>query len=84
MNKKSQASFFVYFMIGILFFLLGLAFAPALIHTTGEVRTNLNCSNSSISNQDKAVCYQIDTFTPLFVAVMFGFGGIILTRIMRG
>jgi len=80
-NKYGMVAI-VYFMIGVLFFLLGLALAPALVDTTGEVRTDLDCSNSSISNQDKAVCYQVDTFPPLFVGLLFGFGGIILTRLM--
>lgn len=81
MNKKGSTSI-VYFMIGVLFFLLGLALAPALSHTTSEAQTQLDCSNSSISNQDKAICYQVDTFNPLWIGVLFGLGGLILTRIM--
>jgi len=82
MKNKYGMVAIVYFMIGVLFFLLGLALAPSLVDTVGEVRTDINCTNSSISNQDKAVCYQVDTFPPLFVGLLFGFGGIILTRLM--
>lgn len=82
MNKKGSPAF-VYFMIGILLFLLGLALAPALTTTSSEAQTQLDCTNSSISNQDKAVCYQMDTFSPLWIGVLFGLGGIILTRLME-
>jgi len=82
MKNKYGMVAIVYFMMGVLFFLLGLALAPSLVDTVGKVRTDINCTNSSISNQDKAVCYQVDTFPPLFVGLLFGFGGIILTRLM--
>jgi hypothetical protein len=85
MNKKGSPSF-VYFMISILFFLLGLVLAPALneVIQGDDVRnsTQLDCSNESISNQNKAICYQVDTFPPLLIGILFGFGGLILTRIM--
>ena len=81
MNKVGS-SVLVYFMIGILLFLLGLALTPALTQTSGEAQTNLDCSNESISNQDNAVCYQLDTFSPLYIGVLFGLVGIILARIM--
>jgi len=92
MNKKGVAAFY-YFMIGILFFLLGLALAPALITTTDETTNysgnstytqNLDCSNSSISNQDKSVCYQLDSIPAVYVGIIFGFGGIIILRLMGG
>jgi hypothetical protein len=81
MNKRGSA-FFVYFMLGIVFFLLGLALAPALTQTTGEAQTELDCSNESISNQNKAVCYQTDSMAPLFIGAIFGFAGIILGRLL--
>jgi hypothetical protein len=85
MNKKGQVAF-VYFMIGILFFLLGLVLAPALneVIQGDDVRnsTELDCSNSSISNQNKAICYQVDTFTPLLIGLLFGFVGIIFGRLI--
>lgn len=82
MRGKQGTATIVYFMIGVLFFVLGLALAPALKDTTGESRDELDCSNSSISNQDKGVCYQLDTFTPLYIGLLFGFASIILIRIM--
>jgi hypothetical protein len=83
MDGKGSAAF-VYFMIGILFFVLALALAPSLTDTTNQARNsdNLDCSNSSISNQDKSVCYQVDSMPPLYLAFIFGLGGIILTRLL--
>lgn len=84
-NKKGVAAFF-YFMIGVLFFVLGMALAPALTKTTDESRSTsqLNCSNNSISNQDKSVCYQLDAIPPVYVGIIFGFAGIIITRLLGG
>lgn len=81
MNKRGSTAL-VYLMMGIIFFLLGLALSPALVDTTEESRDDLDCSNSSISNQDKAICYQIDTFNPLWIGFMFGLAGIILGRLI--
>lgn len=81
MNNKG-AAVLVYFMLGVVFFILGMALAPALTQTTGEGRTQLDCSNSSISNQDKAVCTQLDSIPPFFVGLVFGLAGIIIGRII--
>ena len=81
MNKTGSV-FFVYFMLGIVFFLLGLALAPALTQTSGEVQEELDCTNESISNQNKAICYQTDSMPPLYIGVIFGFGGLILGRLL--
>ncbi len=81
MNNKGVAAFY-YFMMAILFFWLGLALAPALTDTTNEAQNELDCSNSSISNQDKSVCYQVDSISPIYIAVIFGLGGILFTRLI--
>ena len=46
MNKKGSLAI-VYFMIGVVFFFLGMALAPALVDTSGEAYDNLNCTNST-------------------------------------
>jgi len=85
MNRKGTLAF-VYFMVGVLFFLLGLALTPVLnevIHGDNVMGVNgLDCSNESISNQNKAVCYMLDSFSPLVIGLLFGFGGIILARMV--
>ena len=80
MNKKGSA-FFVYMMMGVLFFVLGMALAPALTDTSNEARTELNCSITNDSNY-KAVCYQIDSMSPFYVGILFSLGGLILARIV--
>lgn len=81
MNKKGSTVFFL-LMLGIIFFLLALALAPSLVQTSNEARTQLDCTNVSISNQDKANCYQIDSIPPMYVGLIFGLGGLILARLL--
>ncbi len=80
-NKRGVVAFYL-FMIGVVFFLLGMALAPVLTDSMGEVRTDLDCGNTSISNMDRILCYQVDSISPLFIGVIFGFAGIILGRIL--
>ena len=82
MNKRGS-TLFIMLSLGTLFFFLGLALAPALNEAIQESRNTveLNCSNTTISNQDRAVCTQIDMFTPLFTGVIFGLAGILLGRV---
>ena len=83
MNNKGSVPLYL-FMIGIVFFLLALALAPALAETINgdEVRgtDGLNCSSALIDNDDKAVCYQLDTLTPLYVGIILGLGGLLFMR----
>lgn len=79
-NKHAQANVFVYLMLGITFFILGLALTPALTDVTNEATSSvqLNCSNVSISDQNKAVCDSIDIQPFLFIGTVFGLAGLIL------
>lgn len=85
MNKKGMMALYL-FMVGIVFFWLGLVLAPALneVIQGNDVMnsTQLDCSNESISNQNKAICYQVDTIPPVFIGIIFGFAGIIITRLI--
>jgi len=79
MNKRGTSVFFL-LMMGIVFFVLGLALTPALTEVTGESMSSseLNCSNTSISDQDKAVCSSIDIQPFLFMGTIFGLAGILI------
>jgi len=80
-NKKAQGNVFVLLMIGIVFFVLGLALTPALTDITTEATstTQLNCSNSSsLTDQDQAVCTSLDIQPFLFMGTIFGLAGILL------
>jgi len=83
MNKRGFAVFFS-LMIGVLFFILGLALAPSISKAAGESMSTseLNCSNDSISQQDKAVCTQIDLMTFLYTGFIFGLAGFVLASIV--
>ena len=81
MNKKGL-TFFYLFMVGVVCFFLGLALAYPLTESTGESMDELDCSNVSISNQDKAVCYQMDSIAPFFIAIIFGCAGVLLSRMV--
>ena len=82
MNKKGFTMLYA-LMMGVLCFILGLALAPALSDTTASVMSGsqLNCANATISNQDKAVCTQVDLYLPLFTALLFGIAGFIIAGI---
>ncbi len=81
-NKKAQGNVFVYLMIGIVFFVLGLALTPALtdVATEATSTSQLNCTNtSSLTDQNKAVCTSIDIQPFLFMGTIFGLAGLLLT-----
>ena len=79
-NKKAQANLFFLLMIGIVFFVLGLALTPAVKDVVGEAMSSsqLDCSNSSISDQNKAVCTSIDIQTFLYIGTIFGLAGLVI------
>ena len=83
MNKKGTTLFFT-LMMGIVFFLLGLALTPVISEITAEATSTsqLNCSNASISDQDQAVCTSLDIQQFLFIGTIFGLAGILLTRMI--
>ena len=79
MDKNGFVVFWA-FMIGTLFFLLGLALAPSIKDVISEATTTaeLNCSNETISQQDQAICTQMDLMNFLFIGLLFGMAGFIL------
>ena len=85
MNKKGVA-LLVYFMMGVVFFILGLALAGVSTDIVNDDKVmgadGLDCSNESISNQDKATCRSVEIQFPIYIAVIFGLAGMLLTRIL--
>lgn len=84
-NKSGQTAIFA-FMMGIVFFILGMALSPVLNDVVQGDEVNgvngLNCSNPDISNQDKAYCTQTDLMPPVLLGIIFGMGGLLLGRLM--
>lgn len=79
MNKKAQGSLLVILMLGMVFFLLGLALSYPLNQVTSDSRTQMNCSEVT-AYQDKANCVVVDMFNPLLVGTILGLAGMILGR----
>lgn len=84
-NKKGVA-ILVYFMIGILFFLLALALSGPLqevVDSDNVMGTDgLNCSNTTISDQDKANCMSVDVMPPIYIAIILGLGAMLVARVI--
>lgn len=75
LTKKGQTGIFFLFMVGILMFILGFALASPLITNSNTVRTNLDCSNSSIDVGQKVTCGVVDVVAPWIIGLIFGFAG---------
>ncbi len=76
-NKKGSVILYT-LMLGVLLFLLAMAFAPALKNTTDEARDSelLNCSTTEDS-QTKAVCTSID-IQQFYFGIVLGLAAIVL------
>lgn len=81
--NKIGSTLFVTLMLGVLCFFLGMALANPMKEVVEEATHTsfFNCSNSTITNQDKSVCTQTDMYLPMFVGVIFGIGGAIIGRL---
>ena len=80
-KSKRGSTVFVFLMIGVVFILMALALSPGLRTVTNESMSSaeLNCSNSSISDQDQAVCTSLDIMPFLYMGVLLGLAGLILS-----
>jgi len=81
MNKRGQLSIFFLLMMGVVFFLLGLALAPAINDTVNEGLDDplLNCSTTT-DDQTKAVCTSMD-IDKLYIGIIFGLAGVLLVGV---
>ena len=93
MNNKAQASA-VAFMLAVVIIILALAFAFPLNDITTKTmnKTNefgqlggLDCTNSSISDFQKATCWTVDIGQGYFIGGLIAIAGmIIVARVMWG
>lgn len=84
MNTKGQTQIYA-FMLGLLIVILALALAPSVTQFTNNARNStsgdtlgLDCSNSSISNFDKATCIATDLNGLYFVGILIMIGGVVV------
>ena len=75
-NNKGQV-FLVGLMLGIFAFILAMVFIDPLSDVINEVRgsSQLDCSNSSISDGHKLTCLEVDLILPLFIGVVIALAG---------
>lgn len=75
-NKKSQTAL-VGLMIGIFIFMMAMVFIDPLSDVITEARDNsqLDCSNSSISDGKKMTCLMVDLILPYFIGVILAVAG---------
>ena len=80
LNKRGQTQVFFILMMGIIFFILGLALTPAISQTNSEVTNTaeLNCSLDNLTKVQKSVCVQTDMFAPYYLGILLGLAGLIL------
>lgn len=84
LNRRGQV-FFVTLMLFVTIIILGLALAPSLKifsdtarNSTTSTNLGLDCSNTSISNNDKANCVATDLMMPYFIGFIIFMGGALL------
>jgi hypothetical protein len=80
MNKKGS-TILIMFMMGTLFFVVGLALAPALKTFLTETmnQTGIISCPTATDQQTKSYCTAIDMMLPLFVGIALGMAGFFLS-----
>lgn len=76
MNKKGQVLFIMYFMVATFVILLVLGFIVPFSDTIALQRTNLDCTNTSISTGTQITCLGLDLTLPFWIGMiaLAGFG----------
>jgi len=85
MNKLGQVTILYAFMLALVIILFAIAIAPALMTFVNDARApdsasavGLDCSNSSISNYDKANCVAVDSLLPFTVLFILALAGVVI------
>lgn len=85
MNLKGSVTFYG-FMLGLVILILALALAPSVTEFSSNAQNEtyqgnpaLNCSNTSISNFDKAACYAVDLNPFYFIGSLIFIAGAIIS-----
>lgn len=84
LNNKGSVMFYM-LMLGVVLIVMALALAPVIKQNNDNVMgantdTNqgLDCSNSSISDFQKAQCYLVDASAPFFFFGLLSLAGIVI------
>ncbi len=75
-NKKGQTAL-LSLMLGVFIFFTAMTFIDPMTDVITEVRgvEQLNCSDSTISDGQKATCLIVDLILPYFIAVILAIAG---------
>jgi hypothetical protein len=65
MNKRGNIFFGV--SVGIFLYVMGVLFIPFLTDDITSARTNLDCTNTSITDGTKLTCLNVDIVIPYFI-----------------
>lgn len=79
MNKRGT-SLMVVLMFAVLLYFFGLAIGSPLNSVVQNARTSMACS-TNFANLDfgtQATCTMTDLYSPFFVAIIFGLGGVLI------
>lgn len=74
-NKRGQFQQFYLFMIAVIIFILAFALITPLTNSSGQIMTDLNCSNSSIPYYQKITCTVVDIIPAWIIALILSLGG---------
>jgi len=80
MNKLAQFNYLLALMLGVLCFILGLALASPMTDVVSESMNNemLNCTNSTVTGMQQAICTQLDIFPMILIGLLFGISGMLI------
>jgi len=65
MNKKGNIYFGI--VIAIMIWVAGIMIMPSIINDIDTFRTDMDCTNSSISDFSKVNCLAVDSLIPYFI-----------------
>jgi len=76
LNNKAQTAL-IGLMIGVMIFMMAMIFIEPLADVIDEAKddSQLDCSNSSISDNKKATCLIVELTMPYFIAVVIAVAG---------
>lgn len=85
MNKKGVPQL-VGIMIGFLVIITAIAISPAMKEQVSDARTNLDCTNTSLSPAETGTCILVDWLFFGFIGMMLlvGIGYIVIKRLVIG
>lgn len=78
MNKKG--GIYLAVAMAIMLFLVGMLVIPFIKDSVTNFRTNINCTNTSISDGAKLTCLAGDTVVPYFIITVIAIAGGIIFR----